>query len=344
MTVARRKIINPADTPWYHCISKCARALPLFRCNGSYFQRWMELRLRFLSKLFAISVAGHTFMDNHMHLLLRINTKEVEALSNEEVARRWAELFPPKDSKRQKVKDLQAWIKKHAADAEWVKTRRERLVDIGWLHKCLKEPLAHMINQAEGKKGTVFQGRYKSIAILGLRALLNTCIYIDLNPVAAGIVTAPEASPFTSIAIRFRNVIRQGRAADLAAAYQECGLNKQRTAELEQSLWLLEIEDRSKYGARREGMTDEITLAQYFLLVDYTGRKLRDGKASMSPEVAQVMERLKISEQLWLEQQRSLASGTFRGNYFATSREKLREIAERRGKRHLVNCNGCSTL
>jgi len=48
-------------------------------------------------------------------------------------------------------------------------------------------------------KAAFFEGRYKSIAILDEEALLTVCAYIDLNPVAAGIVSLPEESPHTSI-------------------------------------------------------------------------------------------------------------------------------------------------
>lgn len=47
--------------------------------------------------------------------------------------------------------------------------------------------------------------RFQSIAILDDEALLATCAHIELNRVAAGIVTAPETSRRTSIRQRVRN-------------------------------------------------------------------------------------------------------------------------------------------
>ena len=49
------------------------------------------------------------------------------------------------------------------------------------------------------------------MAILDEEALLATCAYIDLNPVAAGIADVPEASPHTSITERAEHVEAQGR-------------------------------------------------------------------------------------------------------------------------------------
>jgi hypothetical protein len=84
--------------------------------------------------------------------------------------------------------------------------------------KCLKEPLARLANRQDETRGAFFEGRFKSVAILDEEALLATCAYIDLNPVAAEIVDLPEASPHTSITERVEHVKTQGRSGDLEAA------------------------------------------------------------------------------------------------------------------------------
>ena len=56
------------------------------------------------------------------------------------------------------------------------------------------------------------------MAILDEEALLATCAYIDLNPVAAGIADVPEASAHTSIEERVDHVASQGRTEELKAA------------------------------------------------------------------------------------------------------------------------------
>jgi hypothetical protein len=62
---------------------------------------------------------------------------------------------------------------------------------LGWFMKCLKEPLARLANRQDGCSGAFFEGRFKSIAILDQESLLSVAAYIDLNPVAAGIVPLP---------------------------------------------------------------------------------------------------------------------------------------------------------
>src|ERR1700722_15948820 len=83
--------------------------------------------------------------------------------------------------------------------------------------KCLKEPLARLANRQDKARGAFLEERFKSIGILDEEALLATCAYIDLNPVAAGIVDVPEACPHTSVSTRVNHVKVQGRTAKLQA-------------------------------------------------------------------------------------------------------------------------------
>jgi hypothetical protein len=84
--------------------------------------------------------------------------------------------------------------------------------------KCLTEPLARLANRQDKTRGAFFEGRFKSIAILDEEALLATCTYIDLNPVAAGIANVPESSAHTSIKAGVDHVRDQGQIEDLSAA------------------------------------------------------------------------------------------------------------------------------
>jgi hypothetical protein len=76
-------------------------------------------------------------------------------------------------------------------------------------------------------------------------------------------------------------------------------------------------------------------------LVEYTGRLFRQGKASISEELAGIFERLGFSAQRWQHGMEKLRGDRLVGRFFAASRTKLREIADRIGARHLVNLTGC---
>ena len=179
------------------------------------------------------------------------------------------------------------------------------------------------------------------MAILDEESLLATCAYIDLNPVAAGIAVVPEASPHTSINQRVEAVKAHDRTSDLKAAERGSVAGSNASAGLEESHWLCPIEDRRRLDSPREGMLEGISLGSYLLLVDYTGRLFRDGKAAISAELSGILERLGSNAERWWSRIEKLSKGRLLGRFFAASRERLREVARGLGVHHLANLGGC---
>jgi hypothetical protein len=155
--------------------------------------------------------------------------------------------------------------------------------------------------------------------------------------VAAGIAAVPEASESTSIKERVDHVKAQGRAEDLKAAQTGSVAGSVASAGLEESHWLCPIEDRRGLDSSREGMLEGLSLGNYVLLVDYTGRLFRDGKAAISREVAGILERLGTTAETWQARLEKLRKGRFFGRFFAASRQRLREVADRLGLRRVPN-------
>ncbi|MGO9914411.1 MAG: hypothetical protein ACLQIB_06800 [Isosphaeraceae bacterium] len=170
---------------------------------------------------------------------------------------------------------------------------------------------------------------------------MATCAYIDLNPVAAGIAEVPEASAHTSIKERVDHVNAQGRTEDLKAAQSGSVAGSNASAGLEESHWLCPIEDRRRLDSAREGMLEGFALGSYLLLVDYTGRLFREGKAAISREVAAVFERIGTTAVTWQARLEKLSKGRLLGRFFAASRQRLREVAQRLGLRRVPNLGGC---
>ena len=224
---------------------------------------------------------------------MRLDPDLAKDWSDEEVVRRWGRLFPPRDKSRQPLPVSKAWVQWRLQDAQWVATARERLQSLSWFMKCLKEPLSRLANRQDKARGAFFEGRFKSVAILDEESLLATCAYIDLNPVAAGIVEVPEASPHTSITTRIEHVKEQGRTPDLKRPQNHGSVARiKRRGRPEESIWLCPIEDRRKLDSSREGMLEGFSLGNYLLLVEYTGRLFRDGKAVISAELSGILERI----------------------------------------------------
>lgn len=345
MTVARAQIVNPQVTRWYHCISNTVRGARLLDSVGDFRKRWLEQRIEYLVSVFGIDVASYCVMETHFHLLAHLNLKQARRWSREEVLQRWVRLHPPRGADRKPIESPQAlkkWIQQKATHRKFVQMIRQRLTDLGWFMKSLKEPLARLANRQDNTRGAFWAARYKSIAILDAEALLAACVYIDLNPLAAGQVRLPEQARFTSLHARLQWCKKQGRLADLQAARRGSVLAAQRARGMESGLWLCPLEDRRSRGDSRVGLRESFSLGTYLLLVDATSRMLRPGKARVGPQVAALLERIGTSVEIWQETLRQMFSRPrLLGVAFSFSRGRLHEAAKHRGCHHLANLNGC---
>jgi hypothetical protein len=88
-------------------------------------------------------------------------------------------------------------------------------------------------------------------------------------------------------------------------------------------------------------MLEGFSLGSYLLLVDYTGRLFRTGKAAISAELAGIFDRLGSRAESWRGRLEKLRTGRLFGRFFATSRDRLREVAGRLNVRRVANLAGC---
>jgi len=343
MTSARSMLVDPDVTRWYHTISKCVRGASLLGESDHIANDrkvWIEQRLQGLADVFAVSVGGFAVMDNHLHVLVRLDPKVASDWSDEDVVRRWWTLHPPRGSDRKLLPVTQELVDERTKDECWVGKIRKRLQSLGWFMKSLKEPLARMVNKAEECTGAFFAGRYKSIAILDEEAILSVCAYIDLNPLAAGLADTPEESQHTSVKQRIDHVRQQCRLSDLLDARLGSVAGSRSAEGLEEALWLAPIEDRRGLDSQREGMLVGFTLGNYLMLVEYTGRLYRDGKASISEGLVDIFDRLGGTATGWQTRLETLRGGKLVGRFLSGSRSRLREAAAHFGVQRLANLSG----
>ncbi len=168
MTIARAHLVDPAMTRSYRFVTRCVRRAFLLGEGMHDRKSWIEHRLEELAEIFSVAVAGFAILDNHLHLLVRLDPDVAQGWSDsdEDVVRRWGRLFPPRDKARQVAPVSDEWVQARLKDARWVATARERLQSLNWFMKCLKEPLSRLANRAEQTRGAFFEGRFKSVATL----------------------------------------------------------------------------------------------------------------------------------------------------------------------------------
>jgi len=214
MTRARVELIDLNETPWYHCVSRCVRqgwlcgVDPVTGRDFSHRKVWIEQRIRQLASVFAIDVAAYAVMDNHYHIVLRVDWEKAEGWSDSEVLDHWSEIFSlPKFIQGHQQK-LQSGETISSAEqqrvSEWIEVYRKRLYDISLFMRILNESIARMANKEDGVKGRFWQGRFKSQAIMDEAALVAVMAYVDMNPLRAGMTDRVENSDHTSLKARLQ--------------------------------------------------------------------------------------------------------------------------------------------
>ena len=210
MAQSRKSLISLEDTPYYHCISRCVRRSYLCgydsKSDVSYEHRksWVEKRLLFLAKIFAIDICAYAVMSNHVHIVLRVDKKAAHAWSTDNVLVQWHKmhkgtLLTRKYLKGDSVNESELKTIKNTAEVY-----RKRLYDISWFMRNLNEYIARKANEEDNCTGRFWEGRFRSQALLTEKALLSCMAYVDLNPVRAKMATDLQNSFYTSIHRRLR--------------------------------------------------------------------------------------------------------------------------------------------
>lgn len=79
------------------------------------------------------------------------------------------------------------------------------VASIGYVMKRLAARQTRYVNRLERRSGSLWDGRYKVSPIETESYLLGCCRYVELNPVKAGVVVAPEQYRWSSYSARVKN-------------------------------------------------------------------------------------------------------------------------------------------
>ena len=67
------------------------------------------------------------------------------------------------------------------------------------------------------------------------------------------------------------------------------------------------------------------------------------GQATLSRAVSEILDRLGSSADQWDDRLKRLSQGSLVGRFFATTRQRLRDVAQRLGLKRVPNLGGCPT-
>jgi len=171
----RLKIDNASA--WYHCYSRANGPLGDFPLDSPAAHRKLLEIIRYYVLGYSCEAAGFSIMGNHYHLMVRF--EGFRRLRQEELEER-ARYFYPKQEQTA-----------HWAQCHWERFNR-RLFDVSELMRNIQMVYAKWHNRRFGRRGSFWEGRFKSTLLIDLDAVQECLLYVELNPVRAGLVQRPE--------------------------------------------------------------------------------------------------------------------------------------------------------
>jgi hypothetical protein len=190
----------------------------------------------------------------------------------------------------------------------------------------LNEFMARAANKEDDVKGRFWESRFKCQALLDEAAIAACMVYVDLNPIRAGLAGSPELSDFTSIQERIRawqkETVTFASVASEAAQDMQSGSTATDMQMLENagklantaleplltldnslddaalsSCWLCPISS----DLQRRGIL-QMTTTEYFDLVDMSGRMMRSDKGgAIDADLAPILLRIGVNPETWID-------------------------------------------
>lgn len=177
---------------YYHCLSRVVDRQFIL---GDEEREHFVILMRKLEAFLGLRVVTYCIMSNHFHLLVEEpEAAERAQLDRDTLLRRLGYLYDQVtlDTVRQELDRA-----RKAGDVRWeeqiLDRYRARMGDVSVFMKELKQRFSQWYNRRKGRRGTLWEERFKSILVEGDdKALMTMAAYIDLNPVRAGMVSKVE--------------------------------------------------------------------------------------------------------------------------------------------------------
>lgn len=180
----------------YHVMSRTAGGEKLFgEVEKEAFRRLMWRMARFSG----VEVLTYALMANHFHVLVKVPErarflKRFEGEGGEERLLEHLSLLYSKayiSAVRQELARVRAAGREGEAEGI-LEAFRKRFCDLSCFVKELKERFSRWYNKHYDRRGTLWMERFKSVLVEDGEALRTMALYIDLNPVRAGLIEDPK--------------------------------------------------------------------------------------------------------------------------------------------------------
>jgi REP element-mobilizing transposase RayT len=192
MRQGRLKAPDHHPVAYYHCLS---RVVDRQRVLGPREKDHFVSLMREYEAFCGVRVATFTVMSNHFHILLEVQRPPPIPLTDEDLLQRVEGLSnrTGRGNTRQRLEQLRQQGQDKAAE-ELREKIFARMWDVSGFMKLLKQRFTQWFNREHGRKGTLWEERFKSVLVEGAGAALATmAAYIDLNSVRANLGDDPKS-------------------------------------------------------------------------------------------------------------------------------------------------------
>ena len=180
----------------YHVMSRTAGGAKLF--GDTEKEAFLRLMWR-MAKFSGVEILTYAVMANHFHILVKVpeRAKFLKRFEGEGGEARLLEHLTLLYSRAfiAGVKAELARVREAGRESEAeaiLDTFRKRFCDLSIFVKELKERFSRWFNKHHERRGTLWIERFKSVLVEDGEALRTMALYIDLNPVRAGLVEDPK--------------------------------------------------------------------------------------------------------------------------------------------------------
>ncbi len=322
---ARNTSIDPAQIQIVHVWNRCVRRAYLCgsdKYSGRNYEHrrdWARKRLQQLASSFAIDCLTYSIMSNHTHQILRSRPDIAEQWDDRTVAIRWLRITPNYDADGNPIEPHEHRIQAIINDPAQVAELRSRLSDISWWMRYFSHYMACRSNREDEVTGHFWESRFGSEVLDSAASTLACMIYVDLNPIRAGVAATPEESDYTGAQDRIDDLRISLGTTDLGQHSLTLVSSTHSIHDWERlshphSGWMspVEIDElRDPVGpdeevthrrASRKGVV-AMSLVRYLQLLDWVGRTIRwDKRGSIPAELDSILNRLGLTEKSLLHE------------------------------------------
>ncbi len=167
------------EAAYYHLTNRVAGRSDWFPFEDDEVRRKFRDMMLFYVDAYRCRLAAFQIMGNHFHLI--VHFEKPRPLPRQELIESAHKLYGRKAETK-----TASWT-----DDQW-ESFNQRLFDVSKLMAALNGRFALWFNRQTDGRGHLWGDRFKSSELLGIEAVQDAILYVELNAVRAGLVNRPE--------------------------------------------------------------------------------------------------------------------------------------------------------